>query len=577
MSLRISLPQEYEQIEDFFKANHLYIPEIPKDGHCLAYAMASALTLADLRYGGKNGEIDQTLQGLAALIKFTPLWTYQQSRSETYHSSNSEFLMGQIRDPDKYGVSDIDPHKRLEQLWTTYAIWPLQKPLPPDLWRGFDHLRLMASYFQRDIFLMAKQQNQWVYQRFSSPDEEEKPATMHNATWEEWKEQIEENEAPILLVLERDHFQPVIPIERQRVKVQRLRSLRNAAEEGMSIPPILKLQDIREAYRRHNVSQILTSFQEAHLTMDARKELLRALEPENDRGEEGIIFYNEYIPANLQTKLLQGEQMESIASEYAEIQNITLQGAQAIITDYQLSLTQEEEVSQQNTQDSTYQPEEEWITFSSEMKNEWKEHRKTDPHIPNLENKKDLKHFIGKFPQSFLYAQRSLKTPYNFLQTLPPEMTAHWQDAIYAQSIYIQLLAIQRKNQVPEIEIWLSKLGNPNDKRFSVYSRLFYNKMTLKSQWTKAKKHNYWDSEELAALDIDHQPQSSTMALASELYGTRLTTGGLRKTQPADYICSLIDLFESKQDEQIEEGLRNILSQYIALLIERRTPRSPGY
>jgi hypothetical protein len=28
--------------------------------------------------------------------------------------------------------------------------------------------------------------------------------------------------------------------------------------------------------------------------------------------------------------------------------------------------------------------------------------------------------------------------------------------------------------------------------------------MSLKSQWTKAKKHNYWDSEELAALDIDH-------------------------------------------------------------------------
>jgi hypothetical protein len=453
----------------------------------------------------------------------------------------------------------------------------LKKPLPPDLWGGFDHLRLIASYFQRDIFLMAKQHNQWVYQRFSPPYDDQKPASINNATWEEWQRKIEENEAPILLILEKDHFQPVIPIERKRVKVQRLRSLRNAREEEMTTAPILKLQDIEKAYRRQNVSQILTSFQEAHLTMDARKELLRALEPENDRGEEGIIFYNEYIPAKLQTKLLQGEQIESIASEYAEIQNITLQGALAVITDYQLSLTQEEECTQQNTQDSDYHPEEEWISFSPEMKNEWKEHHKNDPNIPNLENKKELKKFIGKFPQSFLYALRAMTTPYTFLQTLPMEMTEHWRDAIYAQSIYIQLIATQRRKQVPEIETWLSKLRSPNDKRFSVYSRFFYNKMTMKSQWIKAKKHKYWDSEELAALDIDHLPQSSTMALAAEIYGTRLTSGGPIEAQPADYISVLIGLFENKREEQIEEGLRNILSEYMALLIERRIPLSPGF
>ena len=577
MSLNISTPQEHHQIDDFFKANQLYTPAIPTNGHCLAYAITSALTMVDLKTGCNNEGIDPTLQGMATLVKFTPLWAYQQSMSETAVTCNLEFLRSRLKDPDKYGVSNKEPHQMLEQILTAYAVVSLKQPLPPDLWGGFDHLRLMASYFERHIFLMNNQQQNWVFHIFSPPEDEVRSATMKNVSYEVWKQAIQEHEAPIILVLDQNHYQTVLPISRKRARVPRLRPTRNTVEEQKSSHPILKLADMEMAYKLNNVSTILTAFQEDHLTIDARKELIRALDPENDRGEEGLIFYNEHIPSRLQEQVLQGKQLDPIISEYAEIQNISLQGAQAIISDYQQSLTQEEETSQQTTQDSDFIPEDKWVVFSKTMKRDWEKHKEADPHIPELDNKKDLKRFIGKFPQAFLYALRSQEKPFKFLQRIPEEMTAHWQDAIYAQSIYIQLQAIQDKNPNADIKNWIDKLGDPTRKRFSGYTKSFYQKLTLKSQWIKAKKYNYWGSEALAALDTGYLPQSKVLAIASELYGTRLPKENQETIHPADYLVRTMDLWESRQEEVIEEGLRDTLSPYVGLIHDRRVPHSPGY
>jgi hypothetical protein len=576
MSMKNSTPQDYQLVQDFLNSNQLYSPDIPKDGHCLAYAITSALTMADLSNGTGNEIIDQTLQSLATLVKFTPLWAFQQSENETHITCNAEFLRSQIKDPDKFGVLDEDPQKMVEQVLTLYAIWPLKKPLPPDLWGGFDHLRLMASYFLRNIYLMAYQQQKWVYMRFSPPVNELKSATMFITTLEEWRKEILEDEEPIILVLESDHFQPVIPITRKRVKIQKLRSLRNNTLSKHNLP-MLKLQDFEEAYKLNNIAAILAAFQEDHLTLDARKELLWALEPANERGEEGIIFYNEHIPADLQLKVLKGGQLETIVTEFSTRKNISIEGARAVIADYQQNLTQEEVVSQQYTQDSDYQPEEEWVTFTQEMLNDWEAHRASDPHLPYLHNKKEMRRFIGRFPQPFLFALRALSSPYQFLQTLPTELTGHWIDAIYAQSIYIQLLAIQKDKPQKEIETWLAKLGEPKGKRFSVYSRSFYQKMTLKSQWSKAKKNNYWDSEELLALDIDYIPIAKSLAVVSELYGTRIPTEIQQKARPEKHLKMLLDLYESKQEGLIEEGIQEQLFQYISLLQDGRIPLSPGF
>ena len=400
---------------------------------------------------------------------------------------------------------------------------------------------------------------------------------MNNSTFENWRKAIQDEEAPIILVLENDHYQPVIPISRQRVKVPRLRPTRNTSEEDKPKQPILKLLDVEEAYKLSNVSTLLSTFQEDHLTLDARKELLRALDSDNERGEEGIVFYHEHIPAALQRGVLQGEPMDSLAAEYAAIQNISVQGAQAILSDYQLSLTQEEEIGRQNTQESEYQPEEEWMDFPQDMRNDWGKHRKDDPNLPKLESKKDLKRFIGRFPHSFLYALRAQTTPYKFLQTLPTEMTTHWQDAIYAQAIYIQLKEIKTKKQSTVVEAWIAKVGTPEEERFSVYTKAFYQKLTQKSQWTKAKKLHYWGSEALAALDINSLPHAKVLAVAAELYGTRLPTAHQEKPRPVDYLELTIDLWDNKQEELLEEGLRDVLSTYVTLLQDRRAPLSPGY
>ena len=577
MSLNNSTPQEYQQIQDFFKANQLYTPEIPTDGHCLAYAITSALTMVDLKSGGSREGIDPTLQGLATLVKFTPLWAYQQSISETDVTCNLDFLISRLKDPDKYGLSNKEPHQKMEQILTAYAVSSLKKPLPPDLWGGFDHLRLMASYFNRKIFLISNQQKNWVFHCFAPPEDESKSATMRNTTFNVWRREVQECEAPIILVLDQNHYQPVIPISRQRVRVPRLRPTRNTAEEQKLIQPILKLSDMEMAFKLNNVSTILSAFQEDHLTLDARKELLRALDPENDRGEEGLIFHSEHIPSRLQEQVLQGEQLDPIIAEYAEMQNISTHAAQVIISDYQQSLTQEEETSQQATQDSDFKPEEEWTVFSKTMKQEWEKHKESDPHIPDLDSKKDLKRFIGKFPQPFLYALRGQSKPYKFLQQIPEEMTAHWQNSIYAQSIYIQLQAIKEKKENDEVANWLEKLGDPNGKRFSGYTKSFYQKLTSKSQWNKAKRNNYWESEALAALDIEFLPQSKLLALTSELYGTRLPKGKQEIIQPVDYLVRTIDLWEIKQEKIIEEELRDTLAPYVRLIHDRRVPNSPGY
>ena len=211
------------------------------------------------------------------------------------------------------------------------------------------------------------------------------------------------------------------------------------------------------------------------------------------------------------------------------------------------------------------------------MKRDWEKHKEADPHIPDLENKKDLKRFIGKFPHAFLYALRSQEKPFEFLQRIPEEMTTHWQNAIYAQSIYIQLQDIHNRTSNVEIKNWLDKLGDPTGKRFSGYTKTFYQKLTLKTQWIKAKKYNYWGSEALAALDTGFLPQSKVLAIASELYGTRLPKETQESIQPVDYLVRTIDLWESRQEELIEEGLRVTLSQYVGLIHDRRAPHSPGY
>ena len=312
--------------------------------------------------------------------------------------------------------------------------------------------------------------------------------------------------------------------------------------------------------------------------MDARKELLRALDPENDRGEEGIIFYNEHIPAGLQEKVLQGEQLETVISEYAETHNISLQGAEAIIAEYQQSLTQEDGTSQQSTQDSDYIPEEAWMVFPAEMKKDWEKHRDSDPHLPELEKKQDLKRFIGRFPQPFLYALRSLEAPYEFLQLLPAEMTNHWQNSIYAQSIYIQLQALQKIENNKEITSWLDKLGDPTGARFSGYTKSFHQKLTLKSQWLKARKLNYWGSEALAALDIEGLPSSKILAITSELYGTRLPKKNHEEMiLPVDYVTRTIELWEENQEGILGKQARDTLSPYVTSILGRREPLSPGY
>ena len=243
-----------------------------------------------------------------------------------------------------------------------------------------------------------------------------------------------------------------------------------------------------------------------------------------------------------------------------------------------MSLTQDEEGATNSTQESEYQPEVEWVVFPQDMREKWEEHRtKEDPHIPELESRKQFKNFIGRFPQPFLHALRTQTTPYKFLNLLPMEITARWQDALYAQAIFIQLQELNSRNTNAELQAWLDRIGDPTGQRFSVYTRLFYNKVTSKAQWQKLKKLNYWGSEALAALDVNSLPQSKVLAVAAELYGPRLPTETHHKVRPEDYLGLFIDLWETQQESILEEGLRDEISSYVTLIQNKRAPLSPGY
>ena len=127
------------------------------------------------------------------------------------------------------------------------------------------------------------------------------------------------------------------------------------------------------------------------------------------------------------------------------------------------------------------------------------------------------------------------------------------------------------------LKLWLDRIGKPTGQRFSVYTRLFYNKLTSKLQWSKLRNLNYLGSEALAAMDINSLPQSKELAIAAELYGPRIPSEYPDKVRSEDFLGMFIDLWDNQQEKIVEEGLRNEMATYVSLLQNRRASLSPGY